>query len=59
MEPFFTTKKVGEGTGLGLSLTQNILSMHRGKLKYNAKNLNTQFQLYFPKITPPKMKCKI
>jgi signal transduction histidine kinase len=53
MEPFFTTKKVGEGTGLGLSLTQNILSMHRGKLKYNAKNLNTQFQLYFPKIPPP------
>lgn len=52
MEPFFTTKKVGEGTGLGLSLTQNILSMHRGKLKYNAKNQNTQFQLYFPKINP-------
>jgi len=52
MEPFFTTKKVGEGTGLGLSLTQNILSMHRGKLKYNNKNQNTQFQLYFPKINP-------
>jgi signal transduction histidine kinase len=52
MEPFFTTKKVGEGTGLGLSLTQNILSMHKGKLKYNAENQNTQFQLYFPKINP-------
>ncbi|MDD5173795.1 MAG: ATP-binding protein [Candidatus Omnitrophica bacterium] len=28
--PFFTTKKRGEGVGLGLVLSQNIITMHRG-----------------------------
>ncbi len=32
-EPFFTTKKMGEGTGLGLAVIYGIIKMHRGQIE--------------------------
>ncbi|MEX0584317.1 MAG: HAMP domain-containing sensor histidine kinase, partial [Natronospirillum sp.] len=32
LEPFFTTKEVGKGTGLGMSLASNIIEEHYGSL---------------------------
>ncbi|WP_075589789.1 sensor histidine kinase [Labilibacter marinus] len=37
MEPFFTTKDPGQGTGLGLSLTNQFISEHKGSLSFSSQ----------------------
>lgn len=48
MEPFFTTKCGGEGTGLGLSLASRIAADHQGELFYDAAATHTTFVLRLP-----------
>ncbi|MGA9292491.1 MAG: HAMP domain-containing sensor histidine kinase, partial [Ignavibacteriaceae bacterium] len=51
-QPFFTTKPTGEGTGLGLSLSYDIVTkVHGGELKVETKqNEKSEFIITLPKI---------
>jgi len=48
-QPFFSTKPSGAGTGLGLSMTYDIIKMHDGTLKINSEpNQFTEFIITLP-----------
>jgi signal transduction histidine kinase len=48
-QPFFTTKPTGEGTGLGLSLSYDIVKAHHGELKVETKEgEGTEFIVVLP-----------
>ncbi len=48
-QPFFTTKPTGQGTGLGLSLSFDIIKAHDGEIKVESKeNEGTEFKIILP-----------
>jgi signal transduction histidine kinase len=49
--PFFTTKDVGEGTGLGLSVVHGIVNSHGGSIDVDSKaGIGTTFEIRLPKM---------
>lgn len=49
-EPFFTTKEVGVGTGLGMSITFGIIEKHGGKIELTSElGQGTEFAITLPK----------
>ncbi|MDA3906571.1 MAG: ATP-binding protein [Bacteroidales bacterium] len=48
-QPFFTTKPTGQGTGLGLSLSYDIIKAHGGELKVDTKEgEGSEFRIQLP-----------
>ena len=48
-EPFFTTKPVGTGTGLGMSLTYDIIKKHAGRIDIDsAPGRGTRIRIWLP-----------
>lgn len=53
MEPFFTTKPQGEGTGIGLSIAKTIVHHHKGELILDQSSEFKKFIIKIPKNHTP------
>jgi signal transduction histidine kinase len=50
-QPFFTTKPTGQGTGLGLSLSYDIIKVHGGELRVETKEgEGAEFTIQLPVV---------
>lgn len=49
MQPFFTTKELGKGSGLGLSISSGLAEKMGGRLYLDGRTKHTRFMLELPK----------
>jgi signal transduction histidine kinase/CheY-like chemotaxis protein len=50
-EPFFTTREVGKGTGMGLAVVDGIVRKHRATITVNSREgIGTSFTIFFPSL---------
>lgn len=48
-DPFYTTKPVGEGTGLGMSISYKVIQNHNGKIEVDStEGKGTKFTIHLP-----------
>ncbi|MDB6170479.1 MAG: hybrid sensor histidine kinase/response regulator [Verrucomicrobia bacterium] len=52
-EPFFTTKGVGKGTGMGLWTVRSIVENHQGAITVETKPGSTTFRIWLPAESEP------
>lgn len=54
IEPFFTTKEEGQGTGMGLSAAYGAMKAHEGEISISSEvDKGTTIKLFFPASTTP------
>lgn len=61
-EPYFTTKGINEGTGMGLAVIYGIMKSHKGSINvYSEQGKGTVFNVYFPlmDIDKPEKKTDV
>lgn len=49
MNPFFTTKEIGKGTGLGLTISKGVIEKYHGHLRMEKTSPNTKFVISLPR----------
>ena len=58
-DPYFTTKEVGKGSGMGLAIVKGIVTSHEGVVWADSeKGKGTTFHLYFPEISAPAVEAR-
>ena len=59
-DPYFTTKDVGKGSGMGLSVVMGILKTHRGTIVVDSKlGKGTLFSIFLPRTDEPPVPEKM